>query len=1122
MDKITNKIHLKPLCLIIIMLCLLLVTPVFVSAFEFDNRKEVLNEKGLAGYNDIIVGNFFGLGATLWEGTLKTNTDECGSECSATQTIILYKKGSLIDDVIFEKVNGKERDEIEIDYKVYIKVGDEVNEIDDYETNCDEKYNALNKTYYNENCIYSKVGSHFEDEIIWEEYILGTELEIGTYEVKLEGNKNPLITVDWIYRTQGETLDAWAFWSGGSQITDYWSLDTPTDSNYSNAYNSNNTLRNGTLYSDGAGTMGIINWNESGVIGGSLDFNGSYKGRIDIPDINMVEQANFTFQTWLRLNQSYAYANSYVWHEGKTGDDYPYIGLILFQTAGKYIQLNMRNDAHASFGMHSGINLEDGNWHQLVIVKMDKNYTMYVNGTLVNSSIIDHGAITTDRFTLAMPVGATDENANRYIGWMDEVGKWDRAMNGTEVIELYNNGLGVAWNYTETWGWTTSLISPVDYFNTSLNEVEFNCSSTLNNFGNITNMTLWHNATGTWESNVTNAMGGIDNSTIFNVSFSDGSYLWGCEVWNNNSEFRFSDTNRTFTIDTTSPSITVNLPTSTIDFGSNLGNETLNWTVEDINLDSMWYDYNGTNITVYGALNESIFQLDETDFNLTFYTNDSFGNTNSNFIEWVYNIFVNTESYNNPIPEGSEQPFFINVTNAQASLTPFLIYDGESYIGSFTQTGSEFYCSRTLDIPTIDADINKTFYWSFLMPDVSVINSSSHNLTVTNFAMDNCTVNEVAIMNLSLKFEENNTLFEDPNSNIQIEVDIYSLDNILIGEYNHTWINESEVSICIGNLTGVEYNLYSTIGFSVPDYVNEFWFIDKKRINTTIIPIAINLMDLASADSTSFLFNYFDEDGLSVTNPIIHTWRKYIGEGLFREVERSKQNNDGNTIVHLVEEDVIYYFQVSQNDTVIFTSDTYTALCDTAPCTITLEASGGYQDFSSDWDLVDNGAYTVSSSAVTRTVNLTFDTTTPSTFNLTVYKLDSTGEYEYVGSDETTGTSGTIEVIVPHESGNVSFFSAVEQDDVYKASYWADFTGNSRDFFGSGLAIFLGILIIMTLGLMAISEGSGTIVFVILGMFLTVVLGLVDYGAGGVGIGLMIYFIVTGGIIIWKLTRRNR
>jgi len=37
-----------------------------------------------------------------------------------------------------------------------------------------------------------------------------------------------------------------------------------------------------------------------------------------------------------------------------------------------------------------------------------------------------------------------------------------------------------------------------------------------------------------------------------------------------------------------------------------------------------------------------------------------------------------------------------------------------------------------------------------------------------------------------------------------------------------------------------------------------------------------------------------------------------------------------------------------------------------------------------------------------------------------------------------------------------------------------------------------------------------------------VILGLIDYGSSGIGIGLMIYFILTGGIIIWKLTRRNR
>jgi len=114
-------------------------------------------------------------------------------------------------------------------------------------------------------------------------------------------------------------------------------------------------------------------------------------------------------------------------------------------------------------------------------------------------------------------------------------------------------------------------------------------------------------------------------------------------------------------------------------------------------------------------------------------------------------------------------------------------------------------------------------------------------------------------------------------------------------------------------------------------------------------------MDLLTADSTSFLFNYFDKDGLSVEDSVVHVFRKYIGEGSWREVERGKADINGDTIVHLVEEDVIYYFIISDAGEIVFTSKQYTALCQATPCTIQLEASGTSATFPTDWDLVDGG-----------------------------------------------------------------------------------------------------------------------------------------------------------------------
>ena len=1204
----TNKTNRNRATINLFLICIVLLMAVsMVSALEWDNVKGDLRiDETTSKYGRIEIRNSV-LGFEWWqlgkvaELELKKNTDTCGISCSAETEIVMYQKGALIDNVRFMTLQEDESwsEQPIRSYEFYIKTGESKEIIDDYEYQCvDGKYNILNDSY-TQICNNIKIGSHEEITPIYEEYNLGEEVEAGTYYIKLEGEKKPSRTVDWQITSQGKLINEWAVWEG-SEI----------------------------LFSDNFDDGNCDGWNPGynyDCSGGIMELTAYQTVWIPATAFNSTRNLNWSFDAYvptggsMGINLIGSAIGNDDWNQG--------INMVGYDSTPK-----LRNGPTTSF---MELSLEPsftkGRWYNHTIEHKDNVWKWYVNGTLKNSTIYDTSGVDFNYFEFQIG-GAL-------------------GLTGFKVDNIIISSIGTGIN----------LNSPANNYLSPTNNVQFNATATASDGATLTNMSLWHNGTGTWHRNqtfptdsigttsgtynintdmgqhntrsgyqgivltmkegnylinVTRGSGGTTPTGAYVCAGSDGNCgtvlgsttfvgsvatfnppvlmqegvtysvvvptsstdifygsavgdsavytddnaivdgvvgasgnrygfhsltfkpqtslnasltlyltqptLWTFEACDGDGDCGFATENRTVSVDATAPSITINEPTTTENIGYYNQNQTLNWTITDTNLDSCWFTYNMTNTSLTCGDNNYSFTLEDGVYNITMWANDSVGNVNSSFIEWNYTILVLAESHSDPVPEGSEQTFYINVTSGQASTTPSLVYDRTSYLGTCTSSGFDFYCERDLDIPPVSADINVTFYWSFLMGDTSVINGSDTNLTVTNFAMDNCSVNTVEIMNLLLKEEEGNTLWTGNGSNVEIEVDIYSLDNVLIGEYNKQWTNESDVSICVGNLTGANYNLYTTIGFDIDNYVNEFWFIDKKQINTTVVPINISLMDLLATDSTSFLFNYFDEDGLAVSDPIIHVWRKYIGEGLFREVERSKQNDDGNTIVHLVEEDVIYYFQVSQNNTVIFTSDTYTALCDTTPCTVTLEASGGYQDFDSDWDLVDNGAYSISSSAITRTVNLTFTTSTPSTFNLTVYKLDSEGEYEFVGSDQTTGTSGTLDVVVPAINGNVSFFSVVRQDGDYKASYWNDFTAPSREYFGSGFAVFLGLLIIMCLGFMAISEGSGTVVFVILGMFLTVILGLIDYGTSGVGIGLMIYFIVTGGIIIWKLTRRNR
>jgi len=318
------------------------------------------------------------------------------------------------------------------------------------------------------------------------------------------------------------------------------------------------------------------------------------------------------------------------------------------------------------------------------------------------------------------------------------------------------------------------------------------------------------------------------------------------------------------------------------------------------------------------------------------------------------------------------------------------------------------------------------------------------------------------------------------------------------------------------------YTVDITIGFDSTNRVWEFWYLDNG-----ILSLAgdfndhtsrnVNLMDLLTADSTSFLFNYFNLDGQAIDGSITHVFRKFIGEGEFLEVERSKADQNADTIIHLVEEDVIYYFVISLDGTILYTSSTYTALCQEVPCEISIEEGGESAEFITDYDLIQGGGYSINSSRSDRDVSFVYGVNETATMNFTLYKYDYDGSTVQIDTASDTGLSGILTLNAPQSAGNVSFFTTVVKDDVFINSEWVDFEGKAIDYFGIALSVFLGALLILTLGLMAISSGAGVLIWVMIGVFISGALGLFATKLS-TGLSVVVYLIVAGALLLWKIT----
>ena len=138
-----------------------------------------------------------------------------------------------------------------------------------------------------------------------------------------------------------------------------------------------------------------------------------------------------------------------------------------------------------------------------------------------------------------------------------------------------------------------------------------------------------------------------------------------------------------------------------------------------------------------------------------------------------------------------------------------------------------------------------------------------------------------------------------------------------------------------------------------------------------------------------------------------------------------------------------------------------------------------------------------------------------------LYKQEYNGTITEIDSASSISSAGTLQVDIPLHAGNVSYFTAINKDSLFVRSQWVDLNENdASNFFGTFLAVFIGILITLTLVLIAVTEKSGTIIAFLLGLFLTSALGLINLRLS-TGQHLLIYMIIAGGILIFKITRKK-
>lgn len=1099
--------HIKKLCLGLMIMILLVGT---ISALNIDDKTD---------YNEIereyTLTNFFGWGKEIAKIKLNSGNTESvavgyGKVAEFEITNGEFDYENIIDGIELYYIdrNMRKFDRV-VDYKYKTQ-----KEVDAFTLIC-----PANNDTGKEVCIEKKIGTKFVED--WVDFKSNSLAKQEVITIGIFTEVKPLDSVEWIINIYGEKrLIEWAIWNA---TTEAHGLDMRSGSHNVDAgldiyTHQNITILNVTKY---AGDASIY---------AKIKVTGTPDGCIDGTEIAseafVGDVATFDFE----LNGSSLYSicgstngstQTFYFNDTSHGL-FPINDTTLDWLGGEY---------EGSRIISVGVKWEVGTAPTITLNSPEDTYNSTLKDLTFNCSAYDDSAIVNVSLLINGTIKQTNASGINNTNYIFSETLTDGTGSYNWSCQAYDDAdastIADARNLTYTNELTVSLNSPVNAYNSSSSNITFN--GTASDDTAIINVSLIIDGV----YNETNTSGINNTNYLFTKSLIDGDYNWtydACDIYTCENA-----TTRNLTIDTTPPIVNDAENITDLVVYSLPVNSTWNYTVTDDHIGSCYYNTteNATLTVITCNASEDTTWTTGGNKTIQYCANDTFGwETCKEAYVYVYSISYTQAEDLDPVGEGVNVTFNLNVslTDIPTTTATLMLKDIYYTADSTTSTTDYYFFEKTITIP--DGYGNTTglpqlWFWNYTISGVTTNASTSDtNVTVYEMAIDDCSTYGEVILNLTLNDEEDNSEINGSlGSNIEIDLLLTSIDNSsLTWTYNNTWVNDSNVAVCIPShiLNNSEYDIEFDIGFDSTDRVWEFYFLDNGTLNSTksfnsLTDYTIDLMDLLTTDSTSFLFNYFDEDGLPVDDIIVHTFRKYIGEGTFREIERSQADQNGDTIVHLVEEDVIYYFIISQYGVILYTSSDYNALCQDTPCIIQLEAGGEVAEFGTDWDLIDSGSYDISSDFDTRIVTLNYSLTESAIMNLTVYQYDDDGDVSVISSNQSTGTEDTLTVFVPLSAGNISFFSTLYQDGDFVNSEWIDFEDDPQGHFGITLSLFLASLIILCLGLMAVTEGVGTIVMVILGVAITGFLGLINVGLS-TGINIVVYLILAGGILLWKLT----
>jgi len=473
-----------------------------------------------------------------------------------------------------------------------------------------------------------------------------------------------------------------------------------------------------------------------------------------------------------------------------------------------------------------------------------------------------------------------------------------------------------------------------------------------------------------------------------------------------------------------------------------------------------------------------------------------------------------SSSYTTPIFISQNTRFYMNVTQPDSitDINASLYYKTSIY----NDTSTNFSIALT----TPSTQQNVSFSW-ILNLDGTLYNVSYGIQEVTTFFIDDCQNYTKAIINYTLYDEENQTVIPGANNPlIKVDLNFNSISGVLIGEFNKSF-NANNASICVADRVANEsFYIDGLVEYSADNYVHEFNYLQNYTFNDSQTTQDIALYDLLAADSQSFLITYKNSVFLPIDKAVIEILRYYTEEGKYKVVEDGLTNELGQTVGHLVTEDVQYGFVIKKNGAVLSTFLDMLAACPSSPCQINL------YDFQSittveDFGKHDNLEYTYELNETLGTLTVFFTTDDSSSANmlLSANLYDNWGN-NTICSDTVSDSSGNLVCAIPELYGNSSIRAKLYMDGELVTTLGYSLNQKGFEVFGN-IGFFMAALMYITLPLMSLSAPIGAIILAIIGMIASGLLGLTVQGSLFSITSIVIWFICAGVILVWKIESRK-